>query len=114
MADKHITRLVKSETGEPRFETIDNVADVIKLAGRAGKFDLEKEYGVSAERLAALDRVTQLAIAVGIDALRDAGIPLVLRYKTTSKGTQLPGPVGFARFPTRRYRRDFRLRIPRL
>ena len=89
MADKHITRLVKSETGEPTFETIDNVADVIKLAGRAGTFDLEKEYGVSAERMAALDRVTQLAIAVGIDALRDAGIPLVLRYKTTSKGTQL-------------------------
>ena len=40
--------------------------------------------------MAALDRTTQLAIAVGIDALRDAGIPLVMRYKTTSKGTQLP------------------------
>ena len=31
-----------------------------------------------------------LAIAAGIDALRDAGIPLILRYKTTSKNTQLP------------------------
>ncbi len=30
----------------------------------------------------------------GIDALRDAGIPLVMRYKTTSKGSQLPGSVG--------------------
>ena len=40
--------------------------------------------------MAALDRVTRLAIAAGIDALRDAGIPLVMRYKTTSKGTQLP------------------------
>ena len=50
----------------------------------------KKEFGVSAERVAALDRVTQLAIAAGIDALRDAGIPLVMRYKTTSKGTQLP------------------------
>ena len=39
--------------------------------------------------VAALDRATQLAIAVGIDALRDAGIPLVMRYKTTTKGTQL-------------------------
>ena len=66
------------------------MADVIKLAGRGGAFDLEKEFGVSADRKAALDRVTQLAIAVGLDALRDAGIPLVLRYKTTSKGTQLP------------------------
>ncbi len=90
MLDKHITRLVKSDNGDPRFETINDVADVIKLAGRGGAFDLEKEFGISADRLAALDRVTQLAMAAGLDALRDAGIPLVLRYKTTSKGTQLP------------------------
>ena len=90
MLDKHITRLVKSDNGGPTFETINDIADVIKLAGRGGAFDLEAEFGVSADRLAALDRVTQLAIAVGLDALRDAGIPLVLRYKTTTKGTQLP------------------------
>ena len=89
MLDKHITRLVKSENGEPRFETISNVADVIKLAGRGGAFDLEAEFGVSSDRVGALDRVTQLAIGVGIDALRDAGIPLVMRYKTTTRGTQL-------------------------
>jgi acyl transferase domain-containing protein/acyl carrier protein/NAD(P)-dependent dehydrogenase (short-subunit alcohol dehydrogenase family) len=90
MLDKHITRLVKSDNGGPTFETINNIADVIKLAGRGGAFDLESEFGISADRRAALDRTTQLAIAVGIDALRDAGIPLVMRYKTTSKGTQLP------------------------
>jgi acyl transferase domain-containing protein/acyl carrier protein len=90
MLDKHITRLVKSEAGEPRFETLSDVADVIKLAGREGAFDLEKEFGISAERVGAFDRVTQLAVAAGIDALRDAGIPLVMRYKTTTKGTQLP------------------------
>ncbi len=90
MLDKHITRLVKSETGEPTFESINDVADVIKLAGRGGAFNLEEEFGMSSERVGALDRVTQLAIAAGIDALRDAGIPLVMRYKTTSKGTQLP------------------------
>jgi acyl transferase domain-containing protein/NAD(P)-dependent dehydrogenase (short-subunit alcohol dehydrogenase family)/acyl carrier protein len=89
MLDKHITRLVKSDNGGPTFETISNVADVIKLAGRGGAFDLESEFGISADRKAALDRDTQLAIAVGIDALRDAGIPLVMRYKTTTKGTQL-------------------------
>jgi len=90
MLDKHITRLVKSDNGGPTFETIENIADVIKLAGRGGKLDLENEYGVSSDRIAALDRATCLAIAAGIDALRDAGIPLVMRYKTTSKGTQLP------------------------
>jgi acyl transferase domain-containing protein len=90
MLDKHITRLLKSDKGGPSFESITNLSEVIKLAGRGGEFDLAKEFGVSAERLAALDRATQLAIAVGLDALRDAGIPLVMRYKTTSKGTQLP------------------------
>src|SRR5205085_9876502 len=83
-------RLVKSDNGNAAFETINDVADVIKLAGRGRAFDLQNEFGVSADRLQALDRVTQLAIAAGIDALRDAGIPLVMRYKTTSKGTQLP------------------------
>ena len=34
MADMHITRLVKSESGGASFETIDDPADVIKLAGR--------------------------------------------------------------------------------
>jgi acyl transferase domain-containing protein/NAD(P)-dependent dehydrogenase (short-subunit alcohol dehydrogenase family) len=90
MLEKHITRLVKSDDNGPTFETINDIAEVIKLAGRAGALDLQNEFGVSADRLAALDRATQLAIAVGIDALRDAGIPLVMRYKNTSKGTKLP------------------------
>ena len=90
MLDKHITRLVKSDNGGPTFETIGDVSDVIKLAGRGDVFDLQKEFGLTADRVAALDRVTQLAIAVGVDALRDAGIPLIMRYKTTSKGTKLP------------------------
>ena len=46
MLDKHITRLVKSENGEATFETISSVADVIKLAGRGGAFDLEEEFGI--------------------------------------------------------------------
>ena len=94
MLDKHITRLVKSDNGGPTFETIGDLGDVIKLAGRGGPFNLEKEFGLTSDRVAALDRVTQLAIAVGIDALRDAGIPLIMRYKTTSKGTKLPDRWG--------------------
>ncbi|HVN06357.1 MAG TPA: beta-ketoacyl synthase N-terminal-like domain-containing protein, partial [Bryobacteraceae bacterium] len=94
MLDKRITRLVKSASGEARFDTIEDVADVIKLAGRGGAFDLEKEFGVPPDHLAAFDRVTRLAIGAGIDALRDAGIPLVMRYKTTTKGTQLPDRWG--------------------
>src|SRR5207302_1861210 len=83
------TRLVKSDNGGPVFEHITSPADVIKLAGRGGAFDLEHEFGVPPDRLPAFDRVTELAIGAGIDALRDAGIPLVMSYKTTTKGTQL-------------------------
>jgi acyl transferase domain-containing protein/acyl carrier protein len=90
MLDKHITRLMKSDQGGATFEVIDSAAEVIKLAGRGGAFDLGSEFGVSADRLPALDITTRLAIGAGLDALRDAGIPLVMRYKTTSKGTHLP------------------------
>jgi acyl transferase domain-containing protein len=90
MLEKHITRLVKGDDGGASFETIDRLEAVIKLAGRAGAFDPVEEFGIDGDRLAALGRDTQLAIAAGIDALRDAGIPLVLRYKVTTKGTKLP------------------------
>ncbi len=90
MVDKNITRLVKGEKGTPTFESINSLADAIKLAGRGKEFNLGAEFGLPADRIPALDRATQLAIAVGIDALRDAGIPLMMRYRTTSKGTQLP------------------------
>jgi acyl transferase domain-containing protein len=90
MADKHITRLVKSDIGEPVFETIESEADVIKLAGRYGSFDIVEEFGIPADRDAAFDSCTRLAIGAGLDALRDAGIPLVHHYRTTTRGTQLP------------------------
>ena len=92
--EKHITRLVKSDNGGPVFEQIEKPGDVIKLAARGGAFDLGAEFGIAPERIAALDRVTSLAIAAGIDALRDAGIPLTMHYKVTSKGTRLPDRWG--------------------
>ena len=90
MLDRRITRVVKGPNGEARFETIADTEDVIKLAGRGGELDLMEEYGFPEDRLAALDRVTRLAIAAGLDALRDAGIPLVRRYKSTTTGSKLP------------------------
>ena len=94
MVDMHITRLVKRESGDPTFEAIDDEADVIKLAGRHAPLDVVGEFGVDAARDAALDSTTRLAIGAGFDALRDAGIPLVMRYKTTTLGTKLPDRWG--------------------
>ncbi len=90
MLDKHITRLVKSEERGASFEKIDDQDDVIRLAARAKEFDLESEFGVSNDRTPALGRATQLAMAAGLDALRDAGIPLVMHYKKTTTGSYLP------------------------
>ncbi len=90
MVQKGVTRVVKGEDGGGSFQTIDNPDDVIRLAGRPGPFDLSAEYGVPAKLVEALDITSQLAIAAGLDALREAGIPLVQTYRKTSKGTFLP------------------------
>ncbi|MBK7215556.1 MAG: acyltransferase domain-containing protein [Candidatus Promineofilum sp.] len=90
IVQKQITRIVKGEDGSGRFETISDPAEVIKLAGRPGPFDLTEEYGIPAELVEALDITSQLAMAAGIDALREAGIPLVQTYKRTSTGKYLP------------------------
>ncbi|NUM43180.1 MAG: SDR family NAD(P)-dependent oxidoreductase [Anaerolineales bacterium] len=90
MLAKRITRLVKDEQGNGRFETIDDAGDVIKLAGRPGAFDLAEEYGVPQKLVDTLDITTQLAMAAGLDALREAGIPLVMTYKRTTTGKFLP------------------------
>jgi acyl transferase domain-containing protein/NADP-dependent 3-hydroxy acid dehydrogenase YdfG len=90
MVDMHITRLVKRESGDPTFETIDDAAEVVKLAGRRAPLDVVEQYGIDPSRDEALDSVTRLAIGAGFDAMRDAGLPLVMRYKTTTLGSRLP------------------------
>ncbi|MGD9702702.1 MAG: SDR family NAD(P)-dependent oxidoreductase [Acidimicrobiia bacterium] len=94
MADMHITRLVKSESGNASFETIDDPSEVIKLAGRHAPLDVVEQFAIDTARDEALDATTRLAIGAGYDALRDAGIPLVMRYKTTTLDTQLPDRWG--------------------
>ncbi|MEZ4770264.1 MAG: SDR family NAD(P)-dependent oxidoreductase [Caldilineales bacterium] len=90
MLDKRITRLVKAEDGSGSFQVITDPDEVIKLAGRGGSFDLTEEYGVPAKLVEALDITTQLCFAAGIDALREAGIPLVQTWRKTTTGRLLP------------------------
>jgi len=94
--DKNITRLMKSPDGEARFHTIGNKEEVVKLAARKGKFDFEEEYGVRQEFSDRIEITTKLAIAAGIEALKDAGIPLVMNYKETSTGKLLPTTWGLS------------------
>jgi malonyl CoA-acyl carrier protein transacylase len=90
MARRRITQLVKTADGSGHFETIEDPKDVIKVAALPGSFDLVSEYGVSDKLVEALDSTSQLAMAAGLDALREAGIPLVQTWKRTTTGKYLP------------------------
>ncbi len=89
MLEKSVIRLVKAESGAQLIE-LDQLEQTIKLAGQPGEFDLTEEFGLPEARVSALDISTQLAIAAGIDALREAGIPLVMAYKKTTVGSLMP------------------------
>ena len=92
--DKHVEFVIKSKDGNHRFERLTSPSQAIKLAAKGGAFDLEKEFGLPAKWVRSMDRSFQLAIAAGILALKDAGIPLVLYYKPTSTGGYLPDRWG--------------------
>ena len=92
--DKHVEFVIKSKDGNHRFERLTSPMQAIKLAAQAGTFDLEKEFGLPAKWVRSMDRSFQMAIAAGILALKDAGIPLVLYYKPTSTGGYLPDRWG--------------------
>ncbi|MGB0651660.1 MAG: SDR family NAD(P)-dependent oxidoreductase [Thermoplasmatota archaeon] len=89
LAGKNIVRLVKGGDGSAQFQSVKDVAEVIQLAGRRGGFDVA-DYGVEGDFAATLDKTFQYAIAAGLEALRDAGIPLQRTYLQTSTGSYLP------------------------
>jgi acyl transferase domain-containing protein/NAD(P)-dependent dehydrogenase (short-subunit alcohol dehydrogenase family) len=85
-----LVRLVKdAETGAGSFLPVEDLDQVIRLAGTKGAFDLT-EWGVPDNILRAYDITTQLAIAAALEALRDAGIPLVRVYKMSASGKKVP------------------------
>ncbi|MHA1910309.1 MAG: beta-ketoacyl synthase N-terminal-like domain-containing protein, partial [Candidatus Kariarchaeaceae archaeon] len=90
MVDKNIIRVVKSADGTGSFQTIDQTEQVIKLAAQKGKIDIVADFGISEKLIGALDSTFMLAIGAGLEALKDAGIPLIQLYQKTSTGKYLP------------------------
>ncbi|MBT6341594.1 MAG: acyltransferase domain-containing protein, partial [Desulfobacula sp.] len=80
--DKNITKLFKQPDGNARFVQITKAEDVIHLAGQLGYFDLMDEYGIKEQ----YDITMAIGIAAGIEALKDANIPLVMQYKKMKEG----------------------------
>jgi len=91
LTDKNITKLYKQPDGNARFVQITKTEDVIHLAGQLGYFNLTDEYGIKQQ----YDITMAMGIAAGIEALKDAGIPLVMQYKKVKDGKTLI-PDGFA------------------
>ncbi|MHA1853690.1 MAG: SDR family NAD(P)-dependent oxidoreductase [Candidatus Heimdallarchaeaceae archaeon] len=89
--NKNIVQLVKSPDGNASFDCIDDISKVIQLAAQLGEFTPEKDFGISQKLLKALDTSFQLAICAGLEALKDAGIPLVKAKIKTSTGKVLEG-----------------------
>ncbi|MHA2098188.1 MAG: SDR family NAD(P)-dependent oxidoreductase [Candidatus Kariarchaeaceae archaeon] len=90
--DRKIVRLIKKDGAEPVLHSPNSYEEVINLAGQSGKFNLVEEFQIGEELSETYDTSTELAIAAGLLALRDAGIPLVRSYKKTTTGSYLPGP----------------------
>ncbi|MCE7741284.1 MAG: acyltransferase domain-containing protein [Candidatus Heimdallarchaeota archaeon] len=91
MLDKNINRLVKSPEGIASFEEIDELTKVINLAGQLGNFDPVGDFKLDEKLLSSLDITFQLAICAGLEALNNAGIPLVKSSFRTSTGKVLEG-----------------------
>ena len=89
--DKNINRLIKSPDGSASFEEIKDLTQVISLAGQIGKFDPINDFGLNEKFLQSLDITFTLAICAGLEALTDAGIPLVKSSITTTTGKILEG-----------------------
>ncbi len=90
IVEKRIVRLVKPRDGDPRLEEVRDRSDAVKLAGQRGSFDLA-DWGIADERIVGADPSFQLAVAAGLEGLRDAGIPLQHLARRSSTGRAIPG-----------------------
>jgi malonyl CoA-acyl carrier protein transacylase len=93
MVTKNIERLKKSVDGSGNLERIHSKEDVVQLAGIPGKLDLVENYEVPKSFNQALDITTRMVIAAGLEALKDAGVPVITRYRETRSGQKIPAGI---------------------
>ena len=104
----------RATTATPTFEAIDDRADVIKLAGRAGAFDLARSSASTPTAIAALGRDDPAGHRRRHRrAARRRHPARACTTRPRRMGTQLPDRWGAARRAARRHRRHLRLRLPR-
>ena len=89
LLDKNLVRIVKDSNGNSELVPCENFEMIPQLAGRSGYFDLVEQYGIDKKISSAMDITTKLAFASGLEALRDAGLPLVAEEQVSSNGKRL-------------------------
>ncbi|MBN1481879.1 SDR family NAD(P)-dependent oxidoreductase [candidate division KSB1 bacterium] len=92
LVDLHISKLIKDEKG-PSFKILTSLDEVIQLAGKIGKIDMLAHYHLDESDVELMTNCIAHGVAAGYEALRDAQIPLVQEYVTTSTGRQLPSKL---------------------
>lgn len=90
MLELNITRLIKTEEAST-FKLLSSINDLIRLAGKLGELDMLGDYLVDDRTLQQMTTTICAGVAAGYEALKDAGIPLVREYITTSSGAKFPG-----------------------
>jgi 3-oxoacyl-(acyl-carrier-protein) synthase len=74
MLEKNVVQVKKFKDGTTKREPVDTEAGVIKLAAQLGTFNLTTSYGVPEGLAQTMDVAAQVAVAAGLEALKDAGL----------------------------------------
>jgi len=74
MLEKNVVQTKKLPDGTIKRVAVDNTNEVIKLAAQLGEFNLDKSYGVSEGLAKTMDVAAQIAVAAGMEALKNAGL----------------------------------------
>jgi 3-oxoacyl-(acyl-carrier-protein) synthase len=74
LLEKNVVQTKKLSDGSTQRVHVDNESETIKLAAQLGCCDLTKSYGVSEGLAQTMDIAAQVAVAAGLEALKDAGL----------------------------------------
>ena len=74
MLEKNVVQVKKFKDGSTKRDPVDTEAGVIKLAAQLGTFNLTTSYGVPEGLAQTMDVAAQVAVAAGLEALKDAGL----------------------------------------
>ena len=89
LLDRNLVRIIKHADGSAEFVPCNDFSLIPQLAGRKGHFNLAEQYGIDAKIVEAMDITTSLAVAAGLEALKDAGLPLVAVEQINKAGKRL-------------------------